>query len=63
MDVETLNWPTEKGDHYAYKLWHELPKGSRTYVTKYIKLSAKEEGWKATVIHRKFSIEIILVSL
>jgi len=60
MDAEVMNWTSEQGEHFVFRLWLELPTDSRRYVTDYIKLFAREHSWRVhKVVHKKFTIEII----
>lgn len=60
VDAPVESWASDLGDHFLFRLWHELPKGSARHVTKYIELFAKEKEWKVIKVnHKKFTIEII----
>jgi hypothetical protein len=55
--TETMRWQAEGRQHFCFKLGMELPKGSRKFVTNYIKLFAREHGVRdVKVRHAKFSI-------
>lgn len=59
-DVETHVHPKESGDLYTFKLFHELPKAAKPYVSEYIRLFAEEHGVKARVTHKRFLIQILV---
>jgi hypothetical protein len=59
-DVETHVHSKEVGNLYTFKLFHELPKGSKRHVSEYIRLFAEEHGVKARVTHKRLLIQILV---
>jgi hypothetical protein len=59
-DIPIGNYTSHDGEHFHFRLWHELPDGSKKSINAFIRLFAKEHKWEVTkVAHKKFSIEII----
>jgi len=63
---ETLYWNSPDGGSnvFVYRLWHQLPAGTKAHVTAYIRGFAQAHGWKIQkVTHKKFAIEVTAAPL